>query len=112
MNAAKIVQSRTPGELSERGVKMVSNNVKRTKCSAVPALLRTVLLNLLFNLYSHLQADALGQHLSKEKFTRIFSSDLTRCHDTTLHILDQLVQPQPEIILDEILRERVSSRIE
>lgn len=31
MNAAKIVQSRTPGELSERGVKMVSEIIRKCK---------------------------------------------------------------------------------
>ncbi|ODN03548.1 Fructose-2,6-bisphosphatase TIGAR [Orchesella cincta] len=73
MNAAKIVQSRTPGELSERGVHM---------------------------------AESLGKHICNEKFTRIYSSDLTRCHDTTLHILKQSLQGQPDLVLDETLRER------
>jgi len=73
LNAARIIQSRTPGELSERGVKM---------------------------------AETLGQHLCNEKFTRVYSSDLTRCHDTTLHILKHSVHPQPEVMLDKTLRER------
>jgi len=72
-NAAKIVQSRTPGELSERGIHM---------------------------------AESLGKHICNEKFTRVYSSDLTRCHDTTLHILKQSLQEQPDLVLDETLRER------
>ncbi|CAL8098979.1 unnamed protein product [Orchesella dallaii] len=73
LNAAKIIQSRTPGELSDRGIHM---------------------------------AESLGKHVSNEKFTRIYSSDLTRCHDTTLLILKQSLQTQPELNLDATLRER------
>lgn len=81
---ANIIQSHTPGQLTERGVSM---------------------------------AERLGIHLADEKFTRIYSSDLKRCHDTTLNILKQSSHHVPEkegysveelLVLDEMLRERVS----
>jgi len=79
LNAAKIVQSRTHGELSERGVKM---------------------------------AQSLGTHLQDEKFSRVYSSDLKRCHDTTLNILQNSRHPHPALVLDETLRERDYGELE
>jgi len=73
MNKADIVQSRTPGDLTERGVKM---------------------------------AQSLGIHLKDEKFDRVFTSDLKRCHDTTLNILKHSNTSPPEPVLMPILRER------
>jgi len=73
LNRAQVVQSRTPGELTEKGVKM---------------------------------AERLGRHLQHEKWTLIYTSDLKRCHDTTLNILKHSKNPQPEPQLREILRER------
>ncbi|XP_035712322.1 fructose-2,6-bisphosphatase TIGAR isoform X2 [Folsomia candida] len=53
-------------------------------------------------------AEHLGRHLSEEKFTRVFSSDLKRCHDTTRHILKHSSDgdvPEDLIVLDQVLRE-------
>lgn len=55
-------------------------------------------------------AEHLGRHLSEEKFTRVFSSDLKRCHDTTRHILKHSSDgdvPEDLIVLDQVLREVV-----
>jgi len=52
-------------------------------------------------------AENLGQHLKNEKFTRVYSSDLKRCHDTTLNILKHSNHTTSEqIVLNKILRER------
>ncbi|XP_021943995.1 fructose-2,6-bisphosphatase TIGAR B [Folsomia candida] len=73
LNAAKIIQSRTHGELSEKGI---------------------------------LMAEHLGRHLTHERFTRVYTSDLQRCHDTTLNILKHSSHPHPELVLEKNLRER------
>ncbi|XP_021959807.2 fructose-2,6-bisphosphatase TIGAR isoform X1 [Folsomia candida] len=81
-NVARIIQSHTHGELTERGISM---------------------------------AEHLGRHLSEEKFTRVFSSDLKRCHDTTLHILKQSKDADVQedcIVLDQILREMFCGDLE
>jgi broad specificity phosphatase PhoE len=44
--------------------------------------------------------------MSNERFSRVYSSDLKRCHDTTLNILKHSVHPKPELVLEPVLRER------
>lgn len=54
-------------------------------------------------------AEHLGRHLRDEKFTRIYSSDLKRCCDTTHIILQHSKNHHEEVlILDKTLRERVN----
>lgn len=52
------------------------------------------------------QAKKLGQYLSNEKYTKIYSSDLQRCLDTAEGVLKHLKNPQPELISEKRLRER------
>ena len=60
-------------------------------------------------LYFISQAKSLGEFLKSEKFTRIFSSDLKRCRDTTANIVSNLQTNVPEIKYDAVLRERVTT---
>lgn len=62
-----------------------------------------------FWLSLNLQASCLGRLLAEEDetFTRIFSSDLHRCVQTTAQILEQLKTKLPEVIYTAQLRERV-----
>jgi len=54
-----------------------------------------------------LQCDKLGKYLAKEKFTHVFTSDLTRTQQTAKHILKHNEnKPSPEIIIDSRIRER------
>ncbi|CAG7815792.1 unnamed protein product [Allacma fusca] len=72
-NVAKIVQSRTGGELTPLGIEM---------------------------------AKSLGRHLKDEEFTRVFSSDLHRCQQTTENIVSQLNKKPDTIQYTPMIRER------
>lgn len=54
-----------------------------------------------------LQARQLGSYMRRTTFTKAFSSDLQRAHNTGKQILEQL-EARPEIAKDLRLRERVS----
>jgi len=62
-------------------------------------------------LYFQFQAQNLGKYLKDEKFDRVFTSDLRRCHDTTLNILKHSTKSPPEPVLKPILRERVLKKM-
>ncbi|OXA37418.1 fructose-2,6-bisphosphatase TIGAR-like [Folsomia candida] len=60
-----------------------------------------------------MMAEHLGRHLRDEKFTRIYSSDLKRCCDTTHIILQHSKNHHEEVlILDKTLRERFFGDLE
>ncbi|XP_071485527.1 fructose-2,6-bisphosphatase TIGAR-like [Diadema antillarum] len=52
------------------------------------------------------QAAALGRYLTREPFTRIYSSDLSRCVQTAEGVIKNGKVPRPGIIKDARLRER------
>lgn len=55
-----------------------------------------------------IQSEVVGLHLKDEVFTRAYSSDLSRAHETAEIILKQNKKvSKPELILDKRLRERV-----
>ncbi|XP_030844449.1 fructose-2,6-bisphosphatase TIGAR isoform X2 [Strongylocentrotus purpuratus] len=52
------------------------------------------------------QADALGRYLAKERFDRVYSSDLSRCVQTTEGVIRNATVPRPNMVKDARLRER------
>lgn len=57
------------------------------------------------------QAALVAARLQNDRFTHIFSSDLSRAHETAKAISDANKVCRNEIILDKRLRERVSAYI-
>ncbi|CAG7723176.1 unnamed protein product [Allacma fusca] len=51
-------------------------------------------------------AKSLGRHLKTESFSRIFSSDLHRCRQTTQGILSEMTVATPPVEFTRVLRER------